>query len=1176
MEELLAACNWQEMAQVLAQHLATILPYDRLSCSLIHAEEEVAEIVVPVGEVEGLVRSGERRSLEGTATGWVVRHRCPLLETDGQERTPFFASVKAAGFRTRLAVPIEVDGQVIAALVFHHREPNAYSEEDVKRLQPYLPTIALFVKRLRELMELEEALEQERTLRQQLELLRYLDTLLLSGKPMPQVLQGFAERLISFLPFDRLSLSVYDEPTNQKWLFVIWHDGPNWESHRVTPDQPMGAADQVMVTGQPLLRPRFSADEFPADAWLIERGFQSGLVYPLPSRWRFKATLNFSSRRPEQFGREHIAFLDQIAEQLSLAIYFLFQEAEGQEHQRLRGLLHLSADLLSARSLDEVISTLNRSLIMLGAERLSVFIRFPDGRVLEAFDQPEEVTWQEVGWLPQPLREGETVLGDILLGVREFFVSNDPLAELSEWERQHWWKELEGLPLRFGDAVVPIQGSTGVWGAIAVDFRQSRRFLSPTDELVRLLLTLGNLVGLAIENIWLQEKIKKQLKEMQVLHQTLLDAATGSELRMIAQRLVETLPSVLPCDSASVSLLTEDRTQLEFIATYPAPPPEFPLGIKLPVSVGIMGYVARTGQPVLEHDVLQNPYYFAGRSETRSELCVPIKVGEEVVGVVNLEARQIGAFNESHLRFLETLAAQLAVVMERSQLLKRQTELAQQLSVIFDAVLEGIALILPNGQLDDVNRRFGDLVGIPAEQLRYQPVSVLTEQLLKRATDPVMMREALEASLSDPSQPQFDILSLVSPEMILERYCVPVQLPDGIPLGQLWVLRDVTQERKQQQEFLRLERLRTLGELASGISHDLNNALTPILGSADLLRQITTGEAQTLAETIYRSVQYMADILRRLQTFYRTTTLGIQTVVDIHQLLQDAIAVTRPRWQDEALAEGVIIQVETHFCEESVMTKGVAAELRQVFVNLFLNAADAILERARVTGKREGRIVAATECQPRHVIIHVIDDGIGMTEEVQRRAFEAFFTTKSDRGAGLGLSTALATVTVHGGSITLRSQPMEGTTVTVTLPLVAPLVSPEAPPSSAEELPSWQVLVVEDQYLILQTIVAQLRRLGLQVLTARHGGEAWEILQREKVDLLITDLSMPVVNGLELAQRLRENNLSVPIILMTGWGDFVPYQDLQSLNIHAVLPKPISLHQWRDTLKSLMEKSSAV
>lgn len=1176
-ETLIHARSWGEVAHALAVHLESVIPYHRLSCSLILPGAQVAEIVVPVGEAEGLSRSGEKMPLKGTATEWVVEHKRPLLETDGIEVTPSFAAAKAAGFKTKLTIPVEVSGEVIAALVFHHREPNAYSEKDIQKLKPMLPIIALLLRRLTEHWRLEQALEEERKIRQRLELLTRFDNLLISGEPIPKILQGLAEALKPFVPFDNLSISVYDELTNRERLYLVWSDGAAWEVHRVKPHESHGAVKQAMNLGKPILRPNLNVEESPQEARFLRKGSRSALLYPLPMRERFKVTLNFSSWQPEAFNDQHIEFLDSISERISVAFQSLLAAEERKEHDRMRNeLLKLSTELLRARSVDEIVSAVNSGLLMLETDRLSIKIRFPDGIIREALALPEGVKWQEPKWLPQPVREGETIFGDILLGKRDIFVSNDPVNEVSEVERSAWFQTLGGEIYQFGNIVVPIEGHSGVIGAIAVDFRDSRRLVAPDDGFVSFLLTLGNLMGLALENMWLSEQIQQQLKEIQALHRLVFEAASGAELRQIAQLLVKILPTILPCDSASVLLLTEDKKYLEFVAAHPGPPPNFPFGTKIPITKGIMGYVTREGKPVLEKDVRTNPHYFAGHPETLSELCVPIKVGGEVVGVINIESKRLNAFNEQHLDFMQTLAAQLSVVMERSQLLHRQTELAHQLSVIFDAVLEGIALILPDGKLDDVNKRFGDLVGVPAEQLRDQPVSQLMEALLRRATDPVAMKEALDSSLKDLTQPTFDTLTLTSPECVLERYCVPVWLPDGTLMGQLWVLRDITEERKQQHEILRLERLRTLGELASGIAHDLNNALSPILGGADLLRQITGGEAQVIAETIYRSVQYATDIIRRLQSFYRTSSIGIQTIVDVHQLLQDAISVTSFRWRDHALAEGVTIRVETKFAEEPATTKGIPAELRQVFINLILNSVDAIIEKAKVTGKREGSILIATECLPQHVVVQVIDDGIGMTEEVQNRAFEVFFTTKGDRGTGLGLSTALATVTLHGGSITLRSQPMEGTTATVTLPLIRPTAEIKTPsPSVKVKFPRWKILVVDDQYLVLQTVMAQLKRLGMETIPARHGGEAWEILQRETVDIVVTDLSMPVMNGIELAKKIREKFPKLPIILMTGWGDFIPHSEINQLGISAVLSKPIAMQVWRDALADLIEQLEA-
>ncbi|MCS7191694.1 MAG: GAF domain-containing protein [Armatimonadetes bacterium] len=1175
-ETLVRAKNWKEMAQAIAEHLKDILPYDRLSCLLVYPEEQVAEIVVPFGEVEGLARSGDRLPLEGTATGWVVQHKRPLLETEGQEFTPTFAEFKAKGFQTRLAIPIEAGGEIIASLVFYKVEPNAYSESDIERIQFVLPILSALIQRMKEQIQLEQALEREKWTRRKFEILLRLDALLISGEPMQKILQSLAELLYPFIPFDRFSISVYDESTNREWLYVIWQDGPFWEVQRSKPFIRFGIAKEVMKTGKPVIRLQLEPEKFPAEKWLIEQGFQSALVYPLKMRERFKATFNFSSRQKEKFNQSHIAFLDELVEPLSIAFGSLLQEREEENFARLReGLLQLSMDLLSVRSVNEIFDAVNKRLPMFELENFSFIVRFPDGIFREVFASPEGIDFKEMDWLPQPIKEGETILGDILLGKREIFVSNDPVNEVSEIERQNWLKILKGEVYKFGNAVVPTRGHSGILGAICLDFRETRRFFSTQDELLKIIQTIGNLVGIALESIWLEEKLQRQLKETQVLHRLILEAASGSDWKQIAQSLVEKLAMVLPCHEASVLLLSEDKKHLDFAAVYPSLAPGFTPDFRLPINVGIIGYAIRTGEPVLERDVRTNPYYFAARKETLSELCVPIRIGNEIVGAINLESPKLAAFDESHLAFMQTLAAQLGTVMERSQILRRQTELAQQLSVIFEGILEGIALISTDGRLEDVNKKFGDLVGLPSEELRNQNVSLLVNILLRRAADPVEMKEILSASLSNPVQPIYDTLTLKSPERLLERYCVPIWLPDGTLFGQLWVLRDVTEERQRQHEILRLERLKTLGELASGIAHDLNNALSPALGGADILRQMTEGEIQTIAETIYHSLQHATDIIRRLQDFYKTTAIGFQTTVDVHQLLQDAISITRSYWRESALAEGVTIRVETHFADEPAITKGIPAELRQIFINIIMNAADAIVEKAKLTGKREGLISIVTECKPDQIVIHVVDDGIGMTEEVQRRAFEVFFTTKGDRGAGLGLSTAFATVSIHGGSITLRSQPMEGTTATVSLPLVqpSPVVSVSKPFMGAE-FPRWKVLIVDDHYLVLQTITAQLQRLGLETKTARHGGEAWEILQQERFDFVVADFSMPVMNGIELARKIRERFPKLPVIILTGWGEFVPHKEIQALDIFTVLSKPITLQAWRETLSSLMERTT--
>jgi len=169
---------------------------------------------------------------------------------------------------------------------------------------------------------------------------------------------------------------------------------------------------------------------------------------------------------------------------------------------------------------------------------------------------------------------------------------------------------------------------------------------------------------------------------------------------------------------------------------------------------------------------------------------------------------------------------------------------------------------------------------------------------------------------------------------------------------------------------------------------------------------------------------------------------------------------------------------------------------------------------------------------------------------------------------------ALAAVLVHGGHISVQSEPMKGTTVTVTLPLSRPEPS-KAPTVSLGRLPCWRILVVDDQAPVLQTVATQLKRLGQEVLTASNGLEALDRLQQERVDVLVTDLGMPYLNGLELVKRVRAANPSLPVILITGWGEAIHPEDREALGIFAVLTKPISLQTWQDILSQLAKGSKA-
>src|SRR5215216_2022710 len=275
-------------------------------------------------------------------------------------------------------------------------------------------------------------------------------------------------------------------------------------------------------------------------------------------------------------------------------------------------------------------------------------------------------------------------------------------------------------------------------------------------------------------------------------------------------------------------------------------------------------------------------------------------------------------------------------------------------------------------------------------------------------------------------------------------------------------LTDALVDLQQAQErIVQQERLRALGQMASGIAHDFNNALHPIVGYAELLLeqpQVTqaSGAAHSL-RTILTSATDAAAVVSRLRDFYRTREDRDEppAPVDLNALVQQVVELTRPRWYNEALAKGVRISVKTEL-DYAPRILGHAPELREAIINLMLKAVDSL--------SHSGTIVLRTRAESDRVLVDVCDDGVGMTEDVRRQCLEPFFTTKGERGSGLGLGMVYGIVRRHQGTLEIASAPGRGTTMTLGFPAIGAEHAVAAAPAPARtEGPLLQILVVDDQ-----------------------------------------------------------------------------------------------------------------
>jgi diguanylate cyclase (GGDEF)-like protein len=362
--------------------------------------------------------------------------------------------------------------------------------------------------------------------------------------------------------------------------------------------------------------------------------------------------------------------------------------------------------------------------------------------------------------------------------------------------------------------------------------------------------------------------------------------------------------------------------------------------------------------------------------------------------------------------------------------------------------------------------------------------------------------------------------------------------------------RDLTMARTR---LVKVERLTALGEMASGVAHDFNNILSAILGRAQILRR-DAKDPKILKnlEIIEKAASDGAATIRRIQEFARSTSDRVYENVDMGQVLQDCIQMTRTRWKDQAEMDGVHFGFHVDI-QGPLYVKGSATELREVITNLIMNALDAMPRGGEM--RFEGKINGD------EVLISIQDSGAGMSEEVQKRIFDPFFSTKKGEGTGLGLSVAYGIIVRHNGRIECVSKLDEGTTFFIHLPHewvdVPTRQATPAPVDQRRPRVRACILVVDDETPIREIIRDVLEPEGHEVLLAETGQKALDIIRDHNVQVLFTDLSMPGMSGWEVARQARKIKPDLEIIMTSGWGKDFNQQQLTTHGVDHVLPKPV-------------------
>jgi signal transduction histidine kinase/CheY-like chemotaxis protein len=398
-------------------------------------------------------------------------------------------------------------------------------------------------------------------------------------------------------------------------------------------------------------------------------------------------------------------------------------------------------------------------------------------------------------------------------------------------------------------------------------------------------------------------------------------------------------------------------------------------------------------------------------------------------------------------------------------------------------------------------------------------------------------------------------------------------------------LQQAYQDLQQtQQAVMQQERLRALGQMASGIAHDINNALSPVTLYTQVLLETEPGlsaSAMESLETIQRAVDDVAHTVARLSEFYRQREPQLVMVpVQLNQMVQQVIDLTRARWSDMAQQRGTVITLETELADTPPAILGVESEIREALINLIFNAVDAMPNGGTLAVRTR---VVKSLAGGRHdqLQVDVGDDGAGMDEETRRRCMEPFFTTKGERGTGLGLAMVYGFARRHNAEVEIESAVGQGTTVSLSFPV------PSAEPSAASGVsprlampPRMRLLLVDDDPLLLKSLRDTLQADG-HVLVTTNGGAAGiktfreAIAAGESFGAVITDLGMPNVDGRMVAAAIKDACFATPVIMLTGWGRRLLSEEDVPAHVDYVLSKPPKLRELRETLLLCSEVSAA-
>ncbi len=540
----------------------------------------------------------------------------------------------------------------------------------------------------------------------------------------------------------------------------------------------------------------------------------------------------------------------------------------------------------------------------------------------------------------------------------------------------------------------------------------------------------------------------------------------------------------------------------------------------------------------------------------QSTFNVPIKMDQKVVGILNISSFKAEAFSTQHIQFLGTVALQAS--MSLTQLRQFLETRKTTFQTILENIKSGVILIDGNYYVKMTNPAGKNMLQNVAKIDSAEKITFLGNIPIKNFVDDIFWNRAEikkeEITITDVTTHFYQITAS------------PFKAGESRIIGVIIIIQDITEEKVANQQLMQIARMVSVGELAAGVAHEINNPLTGILGFSELLLERTdlTPDLQEIIRDIYSSGKRASQITEDLLHFARNQREPTKEVIDLVDVLDITLKLVVSQYKK------LNINIVRDYPDSQLNIYGNSGKIQQAVLNLIGNAKDAM-----VGAKKGSRIIVSSWNEPDgSVVLRVRDDGPGIPRKIQERIFDPFFTTKEvGKGTGLGLSITYRIVDDHDGKIYMESEEGKYTQFKMIFPPPSPQVKakvaiePEKPPEVAEKL---RILAIDDEAMILKFIQKYYKKLGYYVSTANSPQEGIGKVKEGTYDLVLLDFRMPGMNGEEMYDRIVEAKpeLKDKIVMVTGdvMGEEVR-TFLERTNVRYLL-KPMDLKDLRRLVES--------